>query len=324
MKFIFFLWAALLVLSCGSAGEQRAETAPTFPIKLGTFSGTREHGVTDIFVYSPWEPQQYAQLTFPEHCWGENLPNTSHDSDLPVVSSWKISTDSTQALLVKIPRDKVVFRAKARADSMAVRLRIEIENHSDTSVRKIRSLVCFKPDATIDTPSRSNGMHAFRDTCYRQTYFQSGGRKVQLHEETTFHGEYPPGVAETNVRTKIVWGINVKGCPDIRSIRDVGWWYIGDHPGRVVEELADLALMAIQARDDSNHWIGVIWEPPSVLFCNPLNPCFHSDPSFEDCPPGAETGADGIVLFHEGTFEQLVERALNWKDAIRSAKGGSR
>ena len=324
MKFIFFLWAALLVLSCGSAGEQRAETAPTFPIKLGTFSGTREHGVTDIFVYSPWEPQQYAQLTFPEHCWGVNLPNTSHDSDPPAGSPWRISADSSEALRENVPREGVVFRASARADSMAVRLRIEIENNSELPVNDIRALVCFKPDATIDTPSRSNGMHAFRDTCYRQTYFQSGGRKVQLHEETTFHGKFQSGIDKTNARTRVVWGINIAGRPDIRSIRDVGWWYMDERPGRVVEEVADPALMAIQAREDTTRWIGLIWEPPSVLFCNPLNPCFHSDPSFEDCPPGAETGADGIVLFHEGTFEQLVERALNWKDAIRSAKGGSR
>jgi len=33
----------------------------------------------------------------------------------------------------------------------------------------------------------------------------------------------------------------------------VGWWFMDNHPGRVAEELADPALIAIQARDDSLH-----------------------------------------------------------------------
>ncbi|MFC1537535.1 hypothetical protein ACFL4P_01775 [Gemmatimonadota bacterium] len=306
------MWPILFILACG-AGRQRTEIASTFPIKLGTFSGMREHGRTDLFVYSPWEPHTYAQLTLPEHCWGVNLPNTSHDADPAVASPWQFAADSGAAWYETSPREGVVFRARANADSMALRLAIEIENATDEPVVDIRTLVCFKPDNTIDTPSRSDGMTAFRDTCYRQTHFSSFGRKVQLHEETTFHGKYPPGVDETNVRYKIVWGINVADRPDIRSIQDVGWWYLNDRPGRVVEEIADPALIAIQSNDDSTRWLGLIWNPTQVLFCNPHNPCFHSDPAISDCPPHGSTSARGIIFFHEGTFEGLMQRVLAWK-----------
>lgn len=324
MKLRYLLWAVFLIMACGSAGQQQqTETASTFPIKLGTFGGTRETGVNDLFIHSPWEPHTYAQMTFPEHCWGVNLPNTSHDSDPPEASSWWISADSSEALMENIPREGVLFRAIARADSMAVGLRIEIENNTELPVKDIRTLVCFKPDDTINTPSRSNGMTAFRDTCHRQTYFSYSGRKIQLHEETTFNGDYPPGVDEANARTMVVWGINLDGRPDIRSIKDVGWWYLDDHPGRVVEELASPALIAIRSSEDSTRWLGLIWEPASVLFCNPRNPCFHSDPAIDDCPPGGTTSAEGVLLFHQGSFEQLVDRALAWKAGINSAKGNN-
>ena len=312
--------AVCLGLFCWCTGSGSAVAVKTYPIRLGTYSDLREHGVTDLFIYSPWSPEQYAQLTLPEHCWGVTLPNTSHDSQPPVGSPWRIGKDSTRALFERNPREGVIFRATASCDSMAVRLRIEIENNSGDTVKNIRALVCLKPDNTIGNPGRGNSMRAFRDTSYALTFFPSGGRRLQLHQETHFSGEYPPGITPENIRAKIVWGINVKGCPDIRSIEDVGWWYIGNHPGRVVEELADPALIAIQARGDSTRWLATIWDPPRVLFANPLNPCFHSDPAFADCPPGGKTAAEGIVFFHDGTFKQLVERALAWKAARQSAK----
>ncbi len=81
----------------------------------------------------------------------------------------------------------------------------------------------------------------------------------------------------------------------------------------MVNELADPALIAVHAAGDTTRWIGIIWEPSRVLFCNPLNPCFHSDPGFPDCPPGAVSEARGVILFHDGAFEGLVQRALAWK-----------
>jgi len=284
----------------------------TYPIKLGTFTQPQEHGVTDLYIHSPWDPRQYAALGFPEHCWGVNLPNTSHDSKVPVSSPWRISEDSTEAVFERNPREGVLFRAMAKADSMAVRLSLEIINDSDVGIEDIRSLICLKPDAAKGLSSRSNAMAAFCDTSYELTWFPVDGKPVQLHEDTHYQGDYPDR-GWTDIRTKINWGVNIKGGLDNRTIRDIGW-FRGNSPGRIVQEEADPALIAIHARGDTTRWLATIWNPARVLFCNPQNPCFHSDPDFADCPAGAKTGAKGIIFFHEGTFEELVKRALAWRD----------
>jgi len=315
MKYRCLAWIVCLLSACVHPGLNADLNKPIFPVKIGTYNVPRQHGVTDLFIHSPWEPTQYARLGLPEHCWGVNLPNTSHDSDTLVSSPWRISLDSTRAVFERQPRTGVTFIARAETDSMAVRLSIQIVNDSDQPIANVRSLVCFKPDATINTPSREDGMLAFRDTSYQMTFFPSGGRKIHLHEETTYHGDYPPGIGESNLRYKINWGVNIKGQPDVRSM-DVGAWFLGKNPGRIVEERADPALIAIHADGDTTRWIGLIWDPPRVLFCNPFNPCFHSDPNFADCPPCATTGAQGIIFFHDGTFESLVQRAMAWKASL--------
>lgn len=187
-------WLALLLgllSACGQPGQRSGPTAPTAPIRLGTYTTPRQHGVTDLFIHSPWEPAQYARLGLPEHCWGENMPNTSHDSDTLVSSPWLISADSTRAAFERRPRPGVTFRARAESDSMAVRLSIRIENNSDQPVTAIRALVCFKPDATISTPSREDGMLSFRDTSYQSTWIAVDGHQVKLHDQTTYQGDYP-------------------------------------------------------------------------------------------------------------------------------------
>ena len=163
MRYVITVLAGCLLLACGPAGKKAGENVPaTFPIKLGTFTDTRQHGVTDLFVFSPWEPNQYSQLTFPEHCWGENLPNTSHDSDTAVVSRWVINPDSASAVFENHPSEGVTYRSLAQVDSMAVRMTIQIENHTDLPLNNVRALVCYKPDATVGTPGRADGMLAFR------------------------------------------------------------------------------------------------------------------------------------------------------------------
>jgi hypothetical protein len=199
---------------------------------------------------------------------------------------------------------------------MAVRLSIRIENDSDIPISDIRALVCFKPDATIGNPSREDGMLAFRDTCYRAVYFPSEEGGIKLNDLTTYKGDYPPGIDNSNLRYNINWGVNIEGRPDVRTM-DAGAWFLGKNPGRIIEEKAWPALLAVQARDDTTSWIGIIWEPARVLFCNPRNPCFHSDPAFEDCPSGSSTEAQGLILFHLGSFEGLLSRALDWNSTLK-------
>ena len=298
-------------LSCSKPGEIAGKD--TYPIKLGTYTDLRERGVTNLFIHSPWNPKQYAALGFPEHCWGNNLPNTSHDSRQPVESPWRISGDSTEAVFERNPREGVLYRARAAVDSMAVKLSVEIINDSDVGIEDIRSLICFKPAAAKGLASRSSAMAAFRDTSYEMTWFPVDGKPVQLHEDTHYQGDYPDR-GWTDIRTKINWGVNLRGGLDNRTIRDMGW-FRGNSPGRIVEEEADPALIAIHARGDTTRWVATIWNPARILFCNPQNPCFHSDPDFPDCPAGGETGAEGIIFFHEGSFAELVKRALAWRES---------
>lgn len=295
--------ASCLMFSCSKEVAQEQ----TLPIKFATFTEPREHGTKDLFIYSPWEPEQYALLGFPEHCWGENLPNTSHNSSPPVLSPWQFNADSTVAEYEHSPREGVLFRARAVVDSMAVKLFLEIENNTDIPIKNIRTLICLKPDASRGLPSRSDGMLAFRDTSYQMTWFPVERKPVQLHEETHYHGDYPDR-GWTDIRSKINWGVNLKGGLDNRTLPTIGW-FRGNSPGRIVQEEADPALIAVHSRQDENRWIATIWNPARILFCNPQNPCFHSDPQLPDCPVGARTGAEGILFFHTGSFESLVQKA---------------
>jgi hypothetical protein len=285
-----------LVFSCAKEVVQ----VQTFPIKLGTFTEPREHGTKAFFISSPWNSQEYLSVTFPEHCWGINLPNTSHDSKLPVMSPWRFNADSTAAEYERSPREGVLFRASARVDSTAVRMYLEITNDSDTPIENIRTLVCLWPYK----------MESFRDTNYSQTYVAIDNKPARLGTDTHYHGDLPDRDWGERWRSEINWGVNIAGGLDNRTLPTVGW-FRGNSPGRIVEEEADPALIAIHSRQDKNRWLAIIWNPARVLFCNPGNPCFHSDPQMPDCPPGGRTTAEGVLFFHNGSFESLISKGRN-------------
>ena len=85
-------------------------------------------------------------------------------------------------------------------------------------------------------------------------------------------------------------------------------WFRGNSPGRIVEEIADPPVIAVRDEFHEDRWLATIWQPSRVLFCNPQNPCFHSDPSIPDCPPRDSVRVHGVVLFHQGSIESLIER----------------
>lgn len=57
------------------------------------------------------------------------------------------------------------------------------------------------------------------------------------------------------------------------------------------------------ARHDpaGTRWIITAWKPEHRVWANARCPCLHSDPRFEDCPPGESRRIDGWLSFHEGT-----------------------
>ncbi|HUU29993.1 MAG TPA: hypothetical protein VM123_19485 [archaeon] len=284
---LFFL--PLLILSCSNPEVEKKETAS--PIRFGTYIGTASDETTNLLhIYSPWNSSQHLTVNFPEHCWGVNLPNVSHSSTVKIPEPWSFNEDSTEAFFEHIPRQGVLFRAEARAESMGVRLSIKITNNSDTPISDIRVLVCVRPDQ----------MTAFRDTEYARTYVAVEGKPLKLGIETHYSGALPE-------RLPPCWALNVKGGPDNLTFQDLGWFR--DGPGRIVQERAYPPLTAIQSREDPDRWIATIWNPARLLFANPFIPCFHSDPLVPDCPHGETTRTEGLIIFHEGTYASLLERA---------------
>ncbi|MFH1070687.1 MAG: hypothetical protein V1794_13815 [Candidatus Glassbacteria bacterium] len=300
-----------VVLACGFAGLP--DKAAAVQIKLGTYTQPKASGVRDLHVYSPWQPGRYLALSFPEHCWGRNLPNTSHDNKEPMQSPWKIAADSASAGYDSNPRAGVTFRARARVDSMAVRLVLEIDNQTDSALTEIRSLVCLKPDAHGGMSGRPDAMREFRDTSFARTWIAVDGKPVKLHDQTHYEGDYP-NRGWTDIRSQINWGVNVKGGRDNRTISDIGW-FRGNSPGRIVDEVADPAVIMVQSAVNPQHWLATIWQPARILFCNPRNPCYHSDPDIPDCPAHGTTRVEGVVFFHEGSVESLIARADAWRKA---------
>ena len=280
------------------------------PIKLGTYTEMREHGVRDLFIHSPWEPEKFASLSLPEHCWGHDLPNTSHDNPIPMSSPWRIGPDSSSAVFEYEPRPGVLYRARAHADSIAVRLEVGIVNRTAEPIKDIRTLICLKPDQSQALTRRPDALSEFRDTSFSNTWIAVAGKPVQLGIGTHYTGDLPDR-GWKDLRTNINWGVNVKGGRDNRTIEDINW-FRGNSPGRIVEEVADPPLIAIHSSQDENRWLATIWCPARVLFCNPRNPCFHSDPEIPDCPAGDSVSVKGIIFFHEGPFESLLERSRAW------------
>jgi hypothetical protein len=73
---------------------------------------------------------------------------------------------------------------------------------------------------------------------------------------------------------------------------------------------------------DGKRWVVTAWLPGGETWGNSRNPCFHSDPTFEDCPPGQTRVVYGWFSFYQGEdikseFLRIDEtgwRKDQWKD----------
>jgi len=72
----------------------------------------------------------------------------------------------------------------------------------------------------------------------------------------------------------------------------------------------------IACRDEAGgRWVLTAWKPNHRAWANAPCPCLHSDPKFDDCPPGETRAVRGWLSFFEGEdVEAEIERieALNW------------
>jgi len=78
---------------------------------------------------------------------------------------------------------------------------------------------------------------------------------------------------------------------------------------------------------EAPRWVITAWTPGGLVWENPRNPCFHSDPVFEDCAPGQTRAVYGWLSFYEGDdVEGEIARIdkTGWqKDLWRSDPGDS-
>ncbi|MFC1544918.1 hypothetical protein ACFL4X_02005 [Gemmatimonadota bacterium] len=281
----------LLAVSGCSQGSSEPQTAGN--IKFSSRPGEQGQETTNLLlISSPWSAQQRFSINFPEHCWGRGLPNVSHSSNVQIDKPWLFNTDSSSTWFEYEARPGVVFRASASAESMAVRLKMELDNRSDTAATDIRTLICLRP----------GGLDEFNDHDYARTFVAVDGKPVRLGADTHYDGPLPE-------EGRAYWALNVAGGPDNLTFEDLGWFRPGSGPGRIVEERADPPLIAVRASNEPERWLAMIWRPARLLFSNSSIPCIHSDPLPPDCPPGATSSAVGLILFHEGNFQGLLERA---------------
>ncbi|MFH1070968.1 MAG: hypothetical protein V1794_15220, partial [Candidatus Glassbacteria bacterium] len=91
------LRSVFVCLLCGYHSSPAA-ASPAGSIRLGAYEGTRTDATHLIRIYSPWYPEQYLSINFPEHCWGKGLPNVTHMSQTPITTPWRYNADSTEAV----------------------------------------------------------------------------------------------------------------------------------------------------------------------------------------------------------------------------------
>ena len=77
---------------------------------------------------------------------------------------------------------------------------------------------------------------------------------------------------------------------------------------RRVREVGDFPLLArrVPGRDA---WVAWVWPDVSGYFGNAAAPCMHMDPVMPAAAPGDSVSVFGRMIFFEGTWEQLHERA---------------
>ena len=273
----------------GKRGQQASGN-----IKFSSLPGDNGKEASNLLlISSPWSPGERFSLNFPEHCWGKGLPNVSHNSTVKIDKPWLFNADSSGTWFEYEARPGVVYRASADADSMAVRLKMKLTNNSDTPITDIRTLVCL----------RHSGLAEFLSRDYSRTYVAVDGKPVQLGKDTHYDGPKMPNEG------RVCWALNVAGGPDNLSLEGMSWFRPGSGPGRIVRERAAPPLIAVRSLHNPERWLAIIWRPARMVFSNNSIPCIHSDPQPPDCPPGAVSTAEGLILFHQGDFQGLVDRA---------------
>ncbi len=97
----------------------------------------------------------------------------------------------------------------------------------------------------------------------------------------------------TNGTDEALTDLRVQNCVMLKGADG----FNGQHNDNNIER----APYAARHDPTQTRWIISAWTPNHRTWANAKCPCLHSDPKFEDCPPGETKRIEGWLSFYEGT-----------------------
>lgn len=245
-----------------------------------------------VRISSPWDPQQYVLIECPEHFNSDSGWILNHRRDIVLVHKmvrpieWRFSPDGERAGYSYNFDDGMAFSLDLRADGSLVHLSAEFTNGSPTAMNLLEPCFCVRLDPIAEMTTPEDKMDHLR-----RTFALCAGRPLSFADIRT-------GVAEEHQRANPgrIW----TGCVVRGERREPEYWWLSK------AHAADCGLIATES-PQGGRWVAFTWERNRVLFTNINCPCIHSQPTFPDCQPGRVVRNHGKILFHEGTFDELLE-----------------
>lgn len=137
-----------------------------------------------------------------------------------------------------------------------------------------------------------SGIPAFHDRYAERTVYHTDGEFVRLSETEPGlgGGAEKPGFIITNMEQEPPW----------TPIEGSDSW--------VVQEQADLPLIATVSKENPERIVGLAFENAYKIMTNAGIPCIHADPKFPDAAQGETVQVRGKMYFIEGTLADLEQR----------------
>jgi hypothetical protein len=118
----------------------------------------------------------------------------------------------------------------------------------------------------------------------------------------------------TNGTRSVLTGLRVQNCVFLKGLKG----FENEAKPRAVSSPSYNARGTAEA----TRWVITGWVPGGRAWGNERNPCFHCDPTFEDCLPGSVRAVYGWLSFYEGDdikgeFERIDRtgwRSEHWED----------
>ena len=245
-----------------------------------------------IEIHSPWDPDDYVAVNYPEHFATSQGMLMHHRSDIetpyrqtkPV--QWEIGEDGRRAGYTCEFENGLVFSVELCSTDREVTQSIRLRNGSDRPLTHLRPTLCARLDGWREFGNADN-----KPAHLDRTYALIDGKLTAMSQVWASIPQERKQIGEGRV-----WpGCNVRGQ---RYQNDN--WYIADHE-------CDAGFIAVRSKE-RERYVAIFWPKCRLVFTNTNCPCIHADPELPDCAVGEEVSLSGEVIFHEGSLQSLVER----------------